>query len=663
MRADEKAIRSIIEGMKRYKIPLFQRPYVWKRDHWQTLWDDLVDLSRGHNDNHFFGSFVTIPEGEDEDSDVREFLLIDGQQRLTSIFILLAALRDKAKARDLRDIERKIEHIYLFNFSENSDSVNFKLQPTQLQDDRKCFEQIMQGKDCGNVQNQIRQAFDFFIKKLSKSDIELKTIIKGLRIVHIELSENDDPYKIFESLNATGVELSQADLIRNYFFMKIKNEELVSKNYRDYWEPMEQKLGENLSEYIRHYLMKNGRMIKKNEVYFTLKKDNDHLSSMEVINSLKELFNFSIYYEKLLDPNKESNKKISQLLKHLNQIEVTVSYPFLLNIYGDFSSNPQRISEKQFIKILELLENFLIRRFICRIQTRGLNRVFPSLYDKSSGCDIELLKCELLKQKYPADSQFREEFKTVHLYNKGVESRKKTKFLLTRLEYFNNKEPVNVDEGNISVEHIMPQKLKEVWKKDLGEDWEKIHADLCHTIGNLTLSGSNSEMANDEFKEKQKILRESNFRLNRYFNDLTQWNEETIRQRVNVLANIALEIWPYFGEVQTDSSFSANDMRGKKPVSVTIMGDSYPVSSWRDVMQKTLEIIIAVDSDSKIFDKIIEKFPQNISLEKKFRSSRQLSNGSYIETNMDARSIYKFCRDLIKLSGLSDSDWQVEIIS
>jgi len=661
MKANEKGIRSIIEGKKRYKIPLFQRAYVWGKKHWETLWDDLIDLSKKNNNKHFFGSLVTVEENVN--SGVIEYLLIDGQQRLTTIFILLAALRDKAqKSED--DLAKEIEYDYLFNGFRNK-NVKFKLQPTQVQGDRQCFEKIIQGGELNenNKDNKIRQAFDFFNKALLKEDIDLTAIVDGLRIVHIELNDNDDPYKIFESLNATGEDLSQADLVRNYFFMKIKDEDLVNRNYKDYWEPMEQKLGDNLSEYIRHYLLKDNRIVKKNEVYFILKNDCDNLKQSAIVEKLSDLYKFSIYYEKILDPKKEKNRKISELLSRLNQIEITVSYPFLLNIYGDFSSNPQRISENQFVELLEILENFLIRRFICKIPTHGLNHVFPSLYEKSSRCNIANLKLELLNQKYPTDFEFSESFKTVHLYNRGVESRQKTKFLLTRLEYFNNKEPVNVDDRNISIEHIMPQKLTKSWKKSLGSNWEEVHKKLCHTIGNLTLSGTNSEMANSEFKEKQKILRESNFRLNRYFNDLTQWNAESIKQRADSLTEIALEIWSYFGESQTDANLSANDMKGKKPISVTIMGDSYPVSSWRDVMQKTLESVINMDTDSEIFNKILEQFPQNVALEKKFRSYRQLSNGSYIETNVDARNIYRFCRDLVQLAGLSDIDWQVEIIS
>ena len=664
MKADEKDIEAIIQGKVQYVIPLYQRAYVWGKKHWQTLWDDLIDLASFHeqNENHFFGSFVTMPlEGNKK---VKQFLLIDGQQRLTTIFVLLAILWNKAKTESSTlKLANGIENHYLFN-TFHDDSI--KLIPTTLQGDKGCFEQIIHGKEC-TIDNRIKDAFVFFTKEIAKTKVTLdilnQVITRNLKVVHIELSEGDDPYKIFESLNAKGEELSQADLLRNYFFMRIHDEKLVTESYNTYWQPIQQKLGNELSEYMRHYSMKDGAMVKINDVYFTLKKRNDKLETPnEVVNSLKDLAKFANYYEKLLYPDREKNQEISERISRLNQIEVTVIYPLLLNIYAAYDGKPQRISEEQFIEMLDLLENFLVRRFICQVQTRGLNRVFSYLYGKISQYDnfIEGLKVELSEQKYPDNSQFVDAFKTAQLYvNAGV--RKKTKLLLGRLENFQNKEPVNVNHSDITIEHIMPQTLTPKWKKMLGNDHQNIHKTLRDTIGNLTLSGVNSKLGQKSFSEKQKNLRNGSLRLNRYFADLNQWDEEAIRNRATSLAEIALEIWPYFGEVQTSSNLTAHDMKGKKPLAVIIMGDSYAVSSWRDVVQKTLEVIIDIDDNT--FVQVVEKFPHYVALKDNFRSSRQLSNGYYLETNVDARNIYKFCQDIIELSELSIDDWKVELIN
>ena len=477
MRADEKEIESIIEGKRQYVVPLFQRAYVWEKKHWQTLWDDLIDLASSNelNENHFFGSFVTMPL--EENKRVNQFLLIDGQQRLTTIFLLLAIIRNEAESKALTsELADGIKHDYLLNtFRDGS----IKLRLSKLQGDEACFEQIIRGKEC-TIDNRIKDAFSFFSKLVSKTTVALETltqvITRNLRVVHLELDKGDDPYKIFESLNAKGEELSQADLIRNYFFMRI-DEELVQEHYDAYWQPIQQKLGDNLSEYMRHYSMKDGAMVKKNEVYFTLKKRNDKLkTSDEVVNSLKDLAKFANYYEKLLYPVKEKNPGIRERIFRLNQIEITVAYPFVLNLYAGYEK-PQGISEYQFTEILDLLENFLVRRFICKVPTHGLNKIFPYLYGRLPQYDdfVEGVKRELSKQEFPANSKFVDAFKTVKLYDGTARSRKKAKLLLGRLDAFQNKEPVNVSHSDITIEHVMPQKLTLEWKKMLGDDWQTIH--------------------------------------------------------------------------------------------------------------------------------------------------------------------------------------------
>jgi uncharacterized protein with ParB-like and HNH nuclease domain len=668
MKAEEKEIQSLIEGQKQYIIPLYQRSYVWEKKHWQTLWDDLKELLYPSDDNkddnkHFFGSFVTMPLKNNEK--IKKFLLIDGQQRLTTILVLLAALRDKAKENDSTEkLAEEIEQQYLFNpYSGNT----LKLLPTKLQNDRNCFEQIIRGEK-SSVTNRIQECFLFFTKLVSSPKIDIKKlkgiILNTLVIVHIELDHRDDPYKIFESLNAKSAELSQADLIRNHFLMRI-NDDKQQEDYDTYWKPIQQKLGDNTSEYMRHYLMKDGAMVKKNDVYFTLKKRIDGLKPRtDVIDLLKELNKFAGYYEKLLYPEKETNREIKDSLSRLNKIELTLAYPFLLNIYDDYET--QKLSVVQFVEILNVLENFSVRRSICQIPSYRLNKIFPTLYKKSSeqGHLIGGLKKELSKYQYPTDLEFIKAFKTTPLYSssKSYRARQKTKFILWRLEYFENKEPVDMESKNITIEHIMPQKLTSEWEKSLGKDYLNIHETLVNTIGNLTLSAYNKDLARFNFLKKKKILAKSNLSLNKYFAEVTQWNEEAIRQRADELATFALKIWPYFGsEIPTYSFLSENDsdVKGKKPRKVIIMGESRAVSSWRDVMVFTLDTIIDINVES--FDKIIEEFPQYVAWENHFRVPRQLSNDCYIETHINAQSIYKFCCDVIELSGLSSQDWQIQL--
>jgi len=365
------------------------------------------------------------------------------------------------------------------------------------------------------------------------------------------LAEGDDAYKIFEGLNAKGAELSQADLIRNYFFMHV-GENKVDESYNTYWKPIQDKLGNSLSDYMRHYLMKDGVNVKKNEAYFTLKKRIDKLETPEVVGLLKELAQFAGYYEKLLNPEKENNQNIRVYLARLNQIGFTISYPFLLTVYADYE-NQQGISETQFIEVLKLLENFSVRRSICKVSTSPLNRVFIHLHKNSSRHSdfVKGVKIELSKKHYRSDIQFIEDLKTTQLDKKRDKSRQKIQFILGRLESFENKTSVNFERHTI--EHILPQELTPDWKKQLGKDYQSIEQTLVNTIGNLTLSDINQkQLAKLDFFRKQKCLKKSHLHLNRYFANVTRWDKEAITQRTEVLVSIALKIWPYFGEVQTD---------------------------------------------------------------------------------------------------------------
>lgn len=555
MKASEKNIESIIEGKKQYIIPLFQRSYVWEKEHWQTLWDDLIELyhNKGNHlskENHFLGSFVTTPFVENTEKSPKKFLLIDGQQRLTTIFILLAILRDKAQDKNNK-IKEEINQTYLFNpFLE--DENRYKLLLTDLQGDKECFKRLLLNQEINNKKNLIFKAFNFFKKRFLEKDYDVsrfeKIITNNLQIVHVELNEDEDPYKIFESLNAKGEELSQADLIRNYFFMKIDMEQNKKNEfYQQHWKPMQSKLENNLSEYFRHFLMRTGKVVKKNEVYSTLKKENDNLTSQEIEGYLKDSIKFSNYYEELLFPNKKRNRKkdITDRITGLNEIECTAAYPFLLNVYHDYEE--KHITDKDFIEILDLIENFLIRRSICGKTTRYLGAFFPSVYCKAKNDQnfLSAIKKQFLQQEYPNNNEFKESFVNKQLYNNTAI--KKVRFILKRLELFENKEPVDLEHNKtITIEHVMPQKLTAWWEKHLGKEHNDIHEKLSNTIGNLTLSSSNSKLSQSEFHQKKRILADSNLKLNKYIITLNKWDSETIIQRGYFLAEIALKIWPDF---------------------------------------------------------------------------------------------------------------------
>lgn len=655
MKASETKLQKILEGTQQYLVPLFQRPYSWEKQQWENLWNDLIDLTEQETITpHFMGSIVTlqtisVPEG------VSKYLLIDGQQRLTTILILLAVVRDRAKQqKETNKLAEQINNTILINPYETGLEL-YKLQPTQA--DRWSFHHIIDHGSPNSETSLINECYRFFDKKISQKNIELSliktAIISGFSLVSILLDKDENPHLVFESLNAKGKPLSQADLIRNYFFMKI-NEEEQQKNYAKYWEPMQGALGDNLTEFIRHYLMKYGREVKNDQVYLTLK---DRVNVKNALESLEDLAKFADYYNKLINPSQETNKSINSLLMRIKRLELTTVYPFLLNCYDDYSEGKFSIDE--FVEVLKILENFIIRRFVCNLPTNSLNKMFPSLYSqirqKIDQNFMVGLKETLSSKNYPKDEKFKSMLKEVELY--GVKKSEKARLILESIEQsFGHKEGVSFN--NLSIEHIMPQKLNKDWEKSLGEDWEITHELLLHTLGNLTLTGYNPELSNHRFPKKREILLESHLELNQYFQEKTTWNREDIEQRSEDLAEICLKIWPYFGEGSGQEKVEGI-VRGTKPKFLFVNSKKYTVKTWRDVLETTLNIVADLDQDK--FQELVQDYPRFVNWnDQNLRDSRQLENGAFIEVNLSAEDINSFCLKVIERVGLSSEDWQVE---
>ncbi|MBC5797532.1 DUF262 domain-containing protein [Sphaerospermopsis sp. LEGE 00249] len=655
MQASETKLQEIIEGNKQYVVPLFQRAYSWKKFQWEALWNDILELYRSDNRRpHFMGSIVTMPTSTIPEG-VSKYSLIDGQQRLTTIFILLCALRDKAKNID-DELSAEIHNTIIVNpYKKGLDY--YKLQPTQV--DRKSFHSLINGQDHVNHSG-ITECYVFFDKKIRQSNLDFsdlkKVICSYLSVVSVVLSTEDNPYLVFESLNAKGEPLTQADLIRNYFFLRI-NPENQDDAYNKYWLPMQETLNDNLTEFIRHYLTKDGVEIKKDEVYFEIK---DRMSTSDALSYLKNLYKFSEYYAKLLDPVKENNLKIRRLLEKINRLEVATVYPFLLNCYHDYDEN--KLSELEFLDVLQILENFIIRRFVCNVQTRGLNRIFSVLYSQVSKESnlahsnfVERLKLDLQNRDYPKDTEFQKSLLDVKLYGAGRS--KKGRLILESIEEsFNHKEQVILD--GLEIEHIMPQTINKWWQEHLGEDWGITHDLLLHSLGNLTITAYNGELYNLEFADKKEILINSHLEINKYFENKENWKREDIEKRSLDLAEIVLQIWPYFGDENLMIP-SKSKLTGTTPKQLKIFSKEYPVKSWRDVLETTLNVIADLEADK--FEYIIEQFPRFISKdEKDFRDTRKLDNGVFVNVNLSARDINTFCIKAIETAELSTEEWQVE---
>lgn len=656
MQASEIKLQQIIEGEKQYVVPLFQRAYSWGDKEWKTLWEDLVDLYEQESPRpHFFGSIVTIPTTSVPEG-VAKYLLIDGQQRLTTIFILMTVLRDQIKSSDCPELADEIHNTLLVNpYKKGVDK--FKLLPTQL--DRTAFHDFIEKTTKDRPDLPLVKAYGYFDRQFKKKDFDRakfkKVITNYLSLVSIVLDPNDNPHLVFESLNAKGRPLTQADLIRNYFFMRIHIDQ-QDQIYQQLWLPMQSALEDDLTEYIRHFLMRRGVRVNKSDVYFALKED---VTKDNAIEYLGDLAQFANYYEKLLHPEKESESRISKGISRLNRIEVTVAYPFLLNVYADYYAN--KISVSQFLEILNTLENFMIRRFVCNVPTNSLNKIFPPLYsqicEKNPDNFVAAMKSILQSKVYPKDYEFRDRIQNVKLYGAG-DRQIKTKLILESIEEsYEHKECVSFEKATITIEHVLPQTLTEWWKSHLGDEWEIVHELWLHTLGNLTLTGYNSELSNDDFETKRQMLRESHLEINRYFDGIAAWRLEDIKNRSAELSEVALGIWPYFGD---DGDIqNPTVVTGTKPVALWILGQKFDVKSWRDVLVHIMNVIAELVPEK--FEQVTQEFPRFVGRDRKrFREIKELNNGAFVEVNLSADAIQRFCSQAMETIDLTSDDWSVE---
>lgn len=655
MQAGETKLQPMLEGTKQYLVPLFQRPYSWDTKEWKILWRDLVELSEVSDPRpHFIGSIVTMPTVSVPEG-VSKYLLIGGQQRLTTIFVLLALLRDLAKNGNQPQLAEEINNTLLVNpYKLGQD--RFKLQPTQ--GDRETFCSIIDSTPQPERPSQVYAAYKFFEREMRKKPLDIEclkiAVSKSFSAVSIVLDINDNPHLVFEGLNAKGRPLTQADLIRNYFVMRI-HVDAQDEVYKKHWRPMQEALGDSLTEFIRHYLiMKLGDTVNVNDVYFVLK---DQITPGNAIQYLQELAKYAAFYERLLFPERESNEAVRKALSRIRRLEVGVSYPFLLRCYGQYSTG--EISSQEMVDILNVLENFLIRRFVCNVPTYGLNKIFPPLYAQiqkvKSATFCDGLKSVLQTKNYPKDYDFIAKLQDAKLYGPG-DRVTKTKLILEALESFHaHKEQVPYDK--LTIEHVMPQTLNDEWKDQLGMDWQMVHELHLHTLGNLTLTAYNSELSNEPYATKRKLLSESHIELNSVFSGVGAWTGQNIKDRAKILSEIALQVWGYFGADLSESS--TGSVAGKTPKKLWILGQQYEVGSWRDVLEFTVDTIADLEPDG--FRRILDEFPRFVGGDKtKFRSVRQLKCGTYVEVNLSAEAIYRFCFQAIEVIELTSEDWRVE---
>lgn len=565
LQAGETTLNKLLNTSRQFIVPIFQRNYSWQKSQYEQLWFDILRASKfKEKQNHFIGSIVYIDMGTPAGRP-QQLLLIDGQQRLTTISILLCAIKDYVQKFNLETKLinlAKIKNQFLYN-SDEIDEDKYKLL-LNVQD-KETYIKLIDNTifTVNKPATNIIKCYEFFYERIEdfiKEYGQIDEIYAGifkLSLVSISLDkDSDNPQMIFESMNSTGKDLSQTDLLRNYLLMDLTPEK-QTRLYKTYWKSMEELFGEDIYKndvnkfdyFIRDFLTlksDTGYICKINNVYENFKRyylDNN----CEKFVVLKDLFTYAKYYA-CIDLLQEKDDELKLYWQEFKKLDSHVVYPFLLKLYDDYSC--QILIKEDFKKILQVVISYLWRRAICEIPTNSLSKTFATLYQAVDKDDYvnSVIKAFVFKSSYkrfPSDYEVREKLQTKDIYHFRLR-----KYLLEALENYYHKEPIDLNTANYTIEHIMPQNIEHnlSWQQMLGEDWQEVHSLYLHTLGNLTITGYNAEMSNKSFGEKvngESGFKHSHLKLNESIAQCDVWNKKAIQRRTNILTDIILKIWKY----------------------------------------------------------------------------------------------------------------------
>jgi alkylated DNA nucleotide flippase Atl1 len=580
MRAEEGTFRDLMTQDRQFRVPLYQRHYRWKTEQQEDLWQDVVEQYRALADGsdvprHFIGSIVAVEREADPLHDFREFRVVDGQQRLTTLSVAIAALRDVA-AQDNPDQFGRLSKKYLINDTEQKASHRWaRLVPGD--EDEAAYWRVLTDPASVSGYTAVGNAYKFFVRKITAlrdaGDLQTErlatTIGDRLALVFVTVSEKERPHKIFESINATGVSLTQSDLLRNYLFMALG--ERSNAVYSQYWRPLEQALGpDGLEGFVRDDLQATVGFVKRDAVYRTargrLEPQAGDLDFLE--EHVKHLARRGLYYALFLQPSDPQGTASAlgltkTALGHLAFLRgwgAGTTYPLLLHIYTEVDAG--RVTHVQAESCLEAIESFLVRRYLAAVPTNVLNRLFvATIGTLPRGEPIDTaLRRELSRGgRWPNDDQVRDGIATEPYYKNGRAYQQR--LVLQHLEsYLRAEVDLDFDSANLSIEHVMPQTLSDAWKQQLiddGHDPREVFERLGHTLGNLTLTAWNSKLSNRLFERKQEILRDSDLKLNEQLAHSTKWGVDEIENRAYELAKSANSLWsaPVPGVVSVSEGF------------------------------------------------------------------------------------------------------------
>lgn len=691
MKAESYKISKVFSsgGAIHYVMPHFQRQYSWGKTEWKVLLEDAIAIYEEYNPErepeHFIGSLVVINDGT-RNGTITAFKLVDGQQRLTTLSLLFLVMRNIVKDTAPK-LAEKIKNFVVNLGEEGEEEVYFKLLLTNKYGDRQAYQAIFSGEKRDETESGIPKAYDYFYgeidSKIKQGKLDINkffmVLLNCFQVVFIELNNNESPYHIFESLNAKGKPLTQPDLVRNYMAMMLPTSQQETAFTK--WEKIEKLLQEDrkvgksgmgeLTAFIRHYLaMKTRNLCAESHIYARFRDYCKKLDDQAFVLEITKLLKFSEYYNKLLRPEYEDNKDIKTALMRLNTFDISTAYPFLLTLYNEYNS--QKNDFEEFIECLKSLENYWVRRHICKKPTHELSRMFTSIWkdvtamkDEDESVTLpEALDKVLIAKNYPDNNEVRQAIHSHNLYDKNP---KRICLVIETINRHLSKGTgaFTVLDHNPTIEHILPQKPSKDWENELGDKLKQIHRDYLHTLGNLTLVTPewNSQLSNSAFLVKKQKLAEHGLLINSDYFSLTidRWDDKAILERANFLTSKFIEIWPSLGEHEESPTRTSG-----KPKLIQICGDEIPLDkpTSRQVKIQCCEWVIKNRSDS--FEKARNLLKSNFRDNTDGNSDKakwQLSNGYWVNLQGSADAHIDFCRRFLKAVGISEADWSIEYVS
>ena len=660
------------KGKKTFNIPVYQRNYDWQEENCKKLFTDIENIIK-HNEEieHFLGTVVYVLTKIERDYE--EYVLIDGQQRITSISLLLKALHEKIISEDTKE---SIWEQYLIN-KKSPDNIRIRLKP--IESDSVSYKQLIDNNDDSSNSN-VCKNYKIFKELLENSHYSAEQIYSALykiELVTIKLEKDkksENPQLIFESLNSTGLSLTQADLIRNYLLMNSEYEKQTGL-YKNFWLKIEIELtNKKISDFIRDFLtMKTGKIANKNKVYDDFK---EYMRIQKELNEeavLEELVTYSKYYNWFLNAN-SNNEKLNEKLKHFKYLKNTTVYPLLLSIFED-TYYYKKLDEDKLLKIIDLLISYIFRRTICGYKTSSINKVFASIPKKilenQNEKDIYFkIEKNLMERRLETIFPRDEEFKVNFIKYNFEKNKELLRYTLKELEQKVSNNVIN-DTSNLNIEYIMPENLNSEWKLELGEKkFENTHLEYLGTIGNSSLIENDLLRYNKNFKTKKEFYQKSNIEITRNINNYQVWTDNEIKNRAEQLYEKSKEIWsiPAGYKIQKLNNIeygkeyllnSSINVTGEKPDKLIIDGIPYPVKSWKGLLEKLCIELYNLDSD--IFKELIynpnfqtkERVILSNSISK-LRQPIEISNDLYIESNLNANAILSYADIIAANFELSD---------